>query len=147
MNNAADWFASQEQKERVKKTRPLVIAVDFDGTLCESKWPEIGEPNYGMLAYCIAQRATGSKLILWTCRSGDMLQQAIDWCAGHHLEFDAINDNLHESKAHFGGDTRKVWADVYIDDKSANLEEVDRIGLKILFEHLSNDRGYNEDET
>lgn len=113
-------------------SRPHIIAVDFDGTLCENRWPEIGEPYPGILAFCIAMRALGAKLILYTCRTGKELHAAVEWCRKHHLEFDAVNENLPETIAAFGGDTRKIVADQYIDDKAADMSAVDRIGIGIL---------------
>jgi len=74
-----------------------IIAVDFDGTLCFSKWPELGEPNRPLIEYLINQKRSGNKLILWTCRAGDALEKAVSWCREHQLEFDAINDNLRRS--------------------------------------------------
>lgn len=47
-----------------------IYAVDFDGTLCQNRWPEIGEPNEALLEYLKAARAQGSKVILWTMREG-----------------------------------------------------------------------------
>lgn len=58
-----------------------IIAVDFDGTLCENKWPEIGEPNTELISYLIEMRKTfDAKIILWTCRAGEMLDKAVNWC-------------------------------------------------------------------
>lgn len=72
-----------------------IIAVDFDGTLCENKWPEIGEPNTNLIGYLIEMRKSfGAKIILWTCRVGEMLDKAVNWCSEHRLEFDAVNENL-----------------------------------------------------
>lgn len=73
-----------------------IIAVDFDGTLCDSNWPELGEPNRPLIEYLIDQKRSGNKLILWTCRAGEALEKAVSWCREHQLEFDAINDNLPE---------------------------------------------------
>ena len=73
-----------------------VYAVDFDGTLCESVYPGIGEPNIALINHLIKRRADGNKVILWTCRCGDRLQEAVAWCKGHGLEFDAVNENLPE---------------------------------------------------
>lgn len=53
----------------------------------------------------------------WTCRVGERLQEAVEWCRGYGLEFDAVNENLPEIIECFGTDTRKVCADIYIDDK------------------------------
>ncbi len=96
-----------------------IIAVDFDGTLCENKWPEIGEPNTNLIGYLIEMRKSfGAKIILWTCRVGEMLDKAVNWCSEHRLEFDAVNENLPHIVERFGSDTRKIFANVYIDDRN-----------------------------
>ena len=97
-----------------------IYAVDFDGTLCESVFPGIGEPNIALITHLIKRRKQGNKIILWTCRVGERLQEAVDWCRGYGLEFDAVNENLPEMVEKWGGDTRKILADVYIDDKAVN---------------------------
>ena len=53
-----------------------VIAVDFDGTLCVSQWPEIGEENYGLIEWLKECRSKGDKVILFTCREDDLLDAA-----------------------------------------------------------------------
>ena len=95
-----------------------VIAVDFDGCLCEDKWPDIGEPNHHVINALVKRKSEGAKIILWTCREGQHLQAAVRWCLNHGLIFDAINDNLEENKAAYGNNCRKVWADEYWDDKA-----------------------------
>lgn len=95
-----------------------IIAVDFDGTLCFSDWPELGEPNCHLIEYLRNWREQGNKLILWTCRADDALERAISWCHDHHLEFDAINDNLPEVIELYGNNSRKITCDYYIDDKA-----------------------------
>ena len=99
-----------------------VYAVDFqfDGTLCESVWPGIGVPNTALINHLINRRLQGNKIILWTCREGERLQEAVDWCKRYGLRFDAVNDNLQELKDEFGNNPRKIAADVYIDDKAVN---------------------------
>ncbi|MEY8515351.1 hypothetical protein AALC25_00215 [Lachnospiraceae bacterium 29-84] len=94
-----------------------IIAVDFDGTLCEDKWPEIGEANDALITYLMRQRGTGIKLILWTCRAGERLEEAVRWCSAHGLYFDAVNENLPEVLEWMGGDSRKIFAHEYIDDR------------------------------
>lgn len=64
-----------------------IIAVDFDGTLCENKWPEIGSANEELIEYLRDRQKNGDKLILWTCRVDDMLQKAIEWCKENELTF------------------------------------------------------------
>ena len=101
-----------------QENRPRIIAVDFDGTLCVNKWPEIGNPIPEVITYCRAAKADGGKLILWTNRTGERLAEAVAWCERAGLHFDAVNENLPEIIAAFGGDTRKIVADEYVDDKA-----------------------------
>lgn len=103
----------------VKKKNGKIIAVDFDGTLCSNAWPNIGIPNNKLINYLKKEKTKGSKIILWTCRTDEQLEQAIRWCTVQGLEFDAINDNVPEAVKWFGGDSRKVYADEYIDDKNS----------------------------
>ena len=65
------------------------IAVDFDGPLCYSKWPELGQPNQALIEYLQEWKRNGNKLILWTCRAGEALSKAVEWCREQNLEFDA----------------------------------------------------------
>ena len=96
-----------------------IIAVDFDGTLCVDEYPVIGEANEKLIEWLKFKQDQGSRIILWTCRCGDHLQAAVDWCASRGLVFDAINDNIPGVVAVMGNsNSRKVFADVYIDDKS-----------------------------
>ena len=100
----------------------LSIAVDFDGTLCEDKFPEIGEPKEAVVGLVKELQCMGVRTILWTCRrddkNGSHLSKAIKWCQEQGLEFAAVNENLPEVQEKWGGDTRKVLADIYLDDKS-----------------------------
>lgn len=94
------------------------IAVDFDGCLSNGKWPGIGEPNVRLIRWLNRQRQNGCKIILWTCRSGDDLSTAVEACIKWGLRPDAVNENIHDDVTHFGSDCRKVFADLYIDDKA-----------------------------
>lgn len=96
----------------------MVIAIDFDGTLCESSWPEIGEPRWPVIDAAVQRQKAGDKLILWTCREGQLLGEAVIWCANHGLRFDAVNDNLPERIAEYGNNPRKISADEYWDDRA-----------------------------
>lgn len=101
-----------------------IIAVDFDGTLCYSNWPELGEPNLELIEYLKSCKAAGIRLILWTCRAGEALEKAVSWCLDHQLEFDAVNDNLPEIIELYGNNSRKITCDYYIDDKALLPEAV-----------------------
>ena len=99
----------------------MIIAVDFDGTLCEEEWPEIGSANKFLINKLIDLQKQGAKVILWTCRNGNLLEDAVNWCGQHGLIFDAVNENLPEILESYGGkDSRKITADYYIDDKALN---------------------------
>ena len=101
-----------------------VYSVDFDGTLCTNAYPKIGAPKCDIINFCKARKAEGHKLILWTCREGELLCKAVAWCAYWGLTFDAHNNNLPELIAEYGGDCRKISADFYIDDKALFLKGV-----------------------
>lgn len=98
-----------------------IIAVDFDGTLCENKWPEIGMPNEELIKYLKKRQANGEKLILWTSRNEEQIKEAVEWCKKHGLVFDAVNDNLPEIVEAFGGNCRKIFANEYIDDRNRSI--------------------------
>lgn len=103
-----------------------IYAVDFDGTLTEkSCWPWIGEPNRPFIEWLIRERERGVKLILWTNRVGELLDDAVAWCRMRGLEFDAVNDNIPEMKEAFGNNSRKVFASKYFDDRNSWWIDVD----------------------
>jgi hypothetical protein len=97
------------------------IAIDFDGCLCESRWPEIGEPYLDVIEAAKRKRAAGFKLILWTCRYGELLENAVAWCADHGLIFDAVNEQVPELLNKYGTDSRKVFAEEYWDDRAIRM--------------------------
>ena len=103
-----------------------IIAVDFDGTLCENAWPGIGPARAGVIDYVLGEQMTGAKLILWTNRRGERLDEAVKWCAARGIAFDAVNENLAEIIQAFGGDCRKVYADEYLDDKALSPDSVEK---------------------
>ena len=96
----------------------MTFAVDFDGTLSFGQWPEAGPANNGLIEFLIKRKLAGDKVILWTCREGDALEKAVSWSRENGLIFDAINDNLPEVIERYGGNSRKISCDFYIDDKA-----------------------------
>ena len=90
----------------------MIIAVDFDGTLYNGK-----ETNVMLIARLKAAQRQGSTVILWTCREGPSLAEALSILAGAGFRPSLVNSNAPEVILRTGRDTRKIFADVYIDDK------------------------------
>lgn len=99
-----------------------VVAVDFDGTLCTNAWPNIGVIDIFqkrvIQRLCELHKA-GWVIILWTCREGKYLEDAVKFCVNNSIPIDYINENIPEIKETFG-DSRKICADLYIDDRAVN---------------------------
>lgn len=106
-----------------------VYAVDFDGTICKSKWPGLGPANEDVIRYIKRIQSYGNKIILWTCRTGKMLEDAVNFCREHGLYFDAVNENIPECIELYGGNSRKICADYYVDDKAVSHLKIEYLEL------------------
>lgn len=95
-----------------------IYAVDFDGTLAQTQFPKIIKPNLTAFMTCKEIKRRGGILILWTCRCGKDLEDAVEYCRKYGLEFDYINENVPENVEKFGNDCRKIFAHEHIDDKA-----------------------------
>lgn len=97
----------------------MTIAVDFDGTIVEHKYPEIGKEIPFATATLKMLINDHHKLILWSVREGKLLEEAVNWCRARGVEFYAINKDYPEEEVekskHF---SRKIKADVWIDDRN-----------------------------
>lgn len=97
----------------------MVIAVDFDGTIVEHRYPSIGKELPFAIETLLKLKEEGHRLILWTVREGKYLDEAIAFCRERGLEFYAINRDYPEEEQernnHF---TRKLKADLWIDDRN-----------------------------
>ena len=123
LHNAVDAAFREEMRRQANR---MIIAVDFDGTLCEQAWPEIGPARWSVINAILDAQRQGARIILWTNRAGAALTRAVEWCEARGLHFDAVNENLPEIIEQYGSDSRKITADVYVDDKVLNpgtLEE------------------------
>ena len=98
----------------------MTIAVDFDGTIVEHAYPKIGREKPFALDTLRMLASEGHKLILWTSRDGELLEEAVEYCRRGGVEFYAINSNTPQKGLDFGknGLSVKVTADVYIDDRN-----------------------------
>ena len=105
------------------------IEVDFDGTLSLGIWPTVGSANERLIEYIKVRKSRGDQIILWTCREGKELDEAVEWCRNQGLEFDAVNDNLPEMIECYGVNSRKVDCNLYIDDKSVWEDLYDKYPL------------------
>lgn len=102
-----------------KARKAQIYAIDFDGTIAKTKWPEIIGPNPEVVDFIKRLQVRGDQWILWTNRDGEMLENAILWCRNQGLYPDAVNDNLPQMKEFFGRNPRKVFANFYIDDHNS----------------------------
>ena len=93
------------------------IAIDFDGTIVENNFPGIGKEMLFAFETLKELQKQGNQLILWTYRSGEALQEAVDFCKSRGIEFYAVNRNYPEEEYDYTI-SRKVDADIYIDDKN-----------------------------
>lgn len=99
------------------------IAIDFDGTLFKTWWPEILEPNREVIERALEEQRNGAQLILWTCREGKLLEEALAACKREGLHFDAVNDSPEDWKRIWGTSPRKVVATEYWDDRAVNTKD------------------------
>ena len=120
------------------------IAIDFDGCLCDNAYPAIGAPHWGVIARAKMEQEAGSGLILWTCREGQLLLEAVAACESWGLHFDAINESLPSWIAAFDNAPRKVGASEYWDDRAVPMggvqevnQVIEAIGLPAVLEQCA----------
>lgn len=116
---------------------PKILAVDFDGTIVTDEFPNIGKPNVGIIEQLKNLKSSGVKLILWTCRTNNnsgecYLDNAVNWCEKQGLMFDAVNDNVQETKDFYGQNPRKIFADLYLDDRNIDIGFFNIFGGNVL---------------
>ncbi|WP_077196034.1 BT0820 family HAD-type phosphatase [Prevotella ihumii] len=97
----------------------MVIAVDFDGTIVEHKYPKIGSEIPFATETLKQLIKDGHQLILWSVREDELLQEAVDWCHERGVDFWAVNKDYpeeeHSKNNHY---SRKLKADMFIDDRN-----------------------------
>ena len=97
----------------------MIIAVDFDGTIVEHRYPQIGKEIPFAIATLKKLQKEHHLLILWSVRAGKLLKEAVEYCRNRGLEFYAVNSNLpEEGQESTSIRSRKVNADLYIDDRN-----------------------------
>ena len=97
----------------------MVIAVDFDGTIVEHRYPSIGKELPFAIETLIKLSEEGHRLILWTVREGQCLEEAVEFCRSRGLEFYAVNSDYPEETRECNSNfTRKLKADLWLDDRN-----------------------------
>lgn len=96
----------------------MIIAVDFDGTIVEHRYPDIGPELPFAIETLKRLRDEHHKLILWTVREGRLLDEAVRFCRERGLTFYAVNANYPEESRQHETYTRKLKADLFIDDRN-----------------------------
>lgn len=94
----------------------MIIAVDFDGTIVEHRYPDIGPELPFAIETLKRLRDEHHKLILWTVREGRLLDEAVRFCRERGLTFYAVNANYPEERPEHATYSRKLKADLFIDD-------------------------------
>lgn len=97
----------------------MTIAVDFDGTIVEERYPEIGAERPFATETLKMLIRDQHRLILWTVREGKLLEDAVNWCKERGVEFYAVNKDYPEEKKEYNNHfSRKIKAEVWIDDRN-----------------------------
>jgi len=112
----------------------MIIAVDFDGTIVEHKYPKIGKTQLFAFETLKQLQKQNHKLILWTYRAAEELEAAVNFCKENGIEFYAINENYPNEKLDTNKVSRKIYADFYIDDRNIG----GFLGWSKIWELLSN---------
>ena len=119
----------------------MIIAIDFDGTIVEHKYPKIGKEIPFAIATLKKLQQDGHKLILWTVREGDLLDEAVEFCRQRGVEFFAVNSNYPDENVDASAiRSRKLKADMFIDDRNVG-------GLPdwgVIYEMISRRQSYEE---
>jgi hypothetical protein len=105
----------------------LFFAIDFDGTIVTNKFPKIGEIKKDTISFMKKIHKAGHCIIIWTCRSGDLLEEMKEFLRKNKIPYDYINENPENS---FGDDTRKLFANYYIDDRAVNVEDIKKFKFR-----------------
>ena len=119
---AIKGFESNNESSNVyRKQGKPIVAVDFDGTLVHNVYPFCENPDLELIAFIKAHK-DDYVWILWTCRHGEQLDMARTYLWNEHgISFDLINENAPWLIEQYG-DTRKISADYYLDDRNTTVE-------------------------
>lgn len=116
----------------------IVLAVDFDDTMAEVAYPDLGAPK-PHLSEVFKRLIADFHIIIWTCREGIDVDRIRAWCFQHDIPYDQINEHHPTILAHYKNDTRKVCADIYIDDRCLFTLPNDWLDIEQLIKQRASD--------
>ena len=131
------------------KKRKLTIAIDFDGTIVDDMWPKIGplKLNCKEVINSLID-VHNCDIIIWTCREYNELKEAMYFLFNNDIKYTCINENTPYIKSLFGKDhdCRKIYADLYIDDKSLHFSALNnKIDWNDIFKNILSFKNKNKD--
>ena len=100
-----------------QEKQKLVIAIDFDGTICDLSFPEVGRMKLDADTYINMLYDEGHHILIHTCRTGIYEGLAQTFLKEQEIHYHYINSNMPYMIELYGQDCRKLSADIYIDDK------------------------------
>lgn len=118
------------------KRKLRYIAIDFDGTITTSDYPNIGEIRENAIETLNFLQEEGYVLILWTCRQGEELKEALAFLKENGFVFEHVNKNPKELREIYGNNPRKLGVDLFIDDKAMS-RDVDNVVDWLLIKSLA----------
>lgn len=122
-------FLKKRMNIQCREIKGKVVAVDFDGTITkDNKFPDVIGVLRDGCKEAIDYIRKNNKVILWTCRSGQYLDEAVEFLKANGIEVDGINADVYAKT------DRKIMADIYIDDKNIFCTNIDWAEIKRWFE-------------
>lgn len=122
----------------------MIIAVDFDGTIVEHRYPRIGKEIPFAIETLKRLQTDHHQLILWTVREGSLLSDAVEYCRSHGVIFSAVNNNLisiaKEKNSYSDGQCRKIAVDIFIDDRNVG----GLLDWGLIYKMITEQLNYNE---
>lgn len=107
-----------DEFEAIQYHPDIVLAIDFDHTICISDYPRLGEMREDAAEVIRKLHEEGFGIVINTCREGRALSSAIDWLDENNIPYDYVNCNFPHLIERYNADCRKISADMYIDDKN-----------------------------
>jgi len=105
----------------------LVLGIDFDGTIVEEAFPEIGAIKPKTVQLMKDAIKNGHLVIIWTARSGLALKKAKWFLDLNDIPYHYINENPEDPYALRGEQGRKIFCDFYLDDRAVHIDDIDKI--------------------